>query len=231
MVAPGSGWRCSSKVHSFQRWFVWIEACLQSKRPWKSTARVDPKRFWWFFSPLLRLCCQPQKIVWHYFWRLWYIIHIYVAASCNTSPFFSDFLRLGHCKLSQHVHTYLSIRSLKQHFRQQCSTGAPGLAKCIITFCHQREGCSEVHRMKRIWKKGLKGLIPLPFAARMFFQNHMGVSKNRGTPKSSVLIGFSIINHPFWGTIIFGNTHIAGSDTKTPGWFDAGHWIPSTPWN
>ena len=36
----------------------------------------------------------------------------------------------------------------------------------------------------------------------------MGVSKNRGTPKSSILIGFSIINHPFWGTSIFGNTHI-----------------------
>ena len=28
------------------------------------------------------------------------------------------------------------------------------------------------------------------------------------TPKSSILIGFSIINHPFWGTSIFGNTHI-----------------------
>ena len=26
----------------------------------------------------------------------------------------------------------------------------------------------------------------------------MGVSKNNGTPKSSILIGFSIINHPFW---------------------------------
>ena len=36
----------------------------------------------------------------------------------------------------------------------------------------------------------------------------MGVSKNNGTPKSSILIGFSIINHPFWGTIIFGNTHV-----------------------
>ena len=36
----------------------------------------------------------------------------------------------------------------------------------------------------------------------------MGVSKNRGTPKSSILIGFSIINHPFWGTTIFGNTHM-----------------------
>ena len=30
------------------------------------------------------------------------------------------------------------------------------------------------------------------------------VSENRGTPKSSILIGFSIINHPFWGTPIFG---------------------------
>ena len=27
-------------------------------------------------------------------------------------------------------------------------------------------------------------------------------------PKSSILIGFPIINHPFWGTPIFGNTHI-----------------------
>ena len=36
----------------------------------------------------------------------------------------------------------------------------------------------------------------------------MDVSENSGTPKSSILIGFSIINHPFWGTPIFGNTHI-----------------------
>ena len=37
---------------------------------------------------------------------------------------------------------------------------------------------------------------------------YMGVSENRGTPKSSILIGISIINHPFWGTTIFGNTHM-----------------------
>ena len=37
---------------------------------------------------------------------------------------------------------------------------------------------------------------------------HMDVSENSGTPKSSILIGFSIINHPFLGTTIFGNTHI-----------------------
>ena len=38
--------------------------------------------------------------------------------------------------------------------------------------------------------------------------SHMGVSKNNGTPKSSILIGFFIINHPFWGTPTFGNIHI-----------------------
>ena len=31
------------------------------------------------------------------------------------------------------------------------------------------------------------------------YNKDMGVSKNRGIPKSSILIGFSIINHPFWG--------------------------------
>ena len=34
---------------------------------------------------------------------------------------------------------------------------------------------------------------------------HMDVSENSGTSKSSNLIGFSIINHPFWGTPIFEN--------------------------
>ena len=42
----------------------------------------------------------------------------------------------------------------------------------------------------------------------------MGVSKNSGTPKSSILIGFSIINHPFWGTPIFGKTHIDSTEFK-----------------
>ena len=44
--------------------------------------------------------------------------------------------------------------------------------------------------------------------ANILIWRDMGVSKNRGTPKSSILIGFSITNHPFWGTRIFGNIHI-----------------------
>ena len=46
----------------------------------------------------------------------------------------------------------------------------------------------------------------------------MGVSKNSGTPKSSILIGFSIINHPFWGTPIFGNTQIDLSSLQIEVW-------------
>ena len=50
-----------------------------------------------------------------------------------------------------------------------------------------------------VWERRITGI-----------DKHMGVSKNRGRggPKLWILIGFSIINHPFWGTPIFGNTHI-----------------------
>ena len=44
----------------------------------------------------------------------------------------------------------------------------------------------------------------------------MDVSENRGTPKSSILIGFSIINPSFWGTPIFGNTHMRKSCHQSP---------------
>ena len=46
----------------------------------------------------------------------------------------------------------------------------------------------------------------------------MGVSKNRGTPKSSSLTGFSITNHPLLGTPIFGNIHIGIGDTNFCPW-------------
>ncbi len=42
------------------------------------------------------------------------------------------------------------------------------------------------------------------------FYNDLDVYENSGTPKSSLFIGFSIINHPFWGTPIFGNTQFGG---------------------
>ena len=42
-------------------------------------------------------------------------------------------------------------------------------------------------------------------------KRHMATKQGKKSiviPKSSILIGFSIINHPFWGTFIFGNTQM-----------------------
>ena len=47
-------------------------------------------------------------------------------------------------------------------------------------------------------------------------QEDLDVSENSGTPKSSILIGFSIINHPFWGTPILGNTQISEAELYPP---------------
>ena len=39
-------------------------------------------------------------------------------------------------------------------------------------------------------------------AGTLFYERfYLDVSKNSGTSKSSILIGFSIINHPFWDTL------------------------------
>ena len=61
------------------------------------------------------------------------------------------------------------------------------------------------------WKTSLSYWVSATFQGLLllnFGRVYMDVSENRGTPKSSILIGFAIINHPFWGTLIFGNTHI-----------------------
>ena len=56
---------------------------------------------------------------------------------------------------------------------------------------------------------------------------YMGVSKNTGTPKSSILIGISIINHPFWGIPIFGNTYMFEFESSLE---NAASWFWDTPW-
>ena len=36
----------------------------------------------------------------------------------------------------------------------------------------------------------------------------VSINGGGGTPKSSMLIGSSVVNHPFWGTPIYGNPHM-----------------------
>ena len=49
-----------------------------------------------------------------------------------------------------------------------------------------------------------------PTSSPFFHFSNMGVSVNGGFSRQIIhlIIGFSIINHPFWGTTIFGNTHM-----------------------
>ena len=46
--------------------------------------------------------------------------------------------------------------------------------------------------------RDLEKPIPKWSTYEILYHTYMGVSKNKGTPKSPILIGFSIINHPFW---------------------------------
>ncbi len=75
---------------------------------------------------------------------------------------------------------------------------------------------------KYTWKKKLRNWK---------FKVNMGVSKNNGIPKSSILIGFSIINHPFLGISLF-------LETSTSKWwmvsyrskFNTTKWSKSCDW-
>ena len=71
--------------------------------------------------------------------------------------------------------------------------------------------------VEKSWKKTkqdrMLAVLPLPRNS-----GQVGVSKNNGIPKSSILIGFSTINHPFWATPIFGNTQVMVRDHPTYRW-------------
>ena len=63
---------------------------------------------------------------------------------------------------------------------------------------------------------GLLGLDDLDVVLEMGRNlDDMDVSENSGVSPQIIhgLIGFFIINHPFWGAPIFGNTHICVSES------------------
>ena len=53
----------------------------------------------------------------------------------------------------------------------------------------------------------------------------------RGYPESSILMGFPIVNHPFWGSPIYGNTHIPPiiSSSKPHGLAAVAAGVPRSP--
>ena len=80
----------------------------------------------------------------------------------------------------------------------------------ILPWCKFKSNTPDINDLKQKLrtKFGEKQWTKKGTPCVTLFRKYLGVSKNRGTPKSSILIRFSIINHPFWGTPIFGNTHL-----------------------
>ena len=81
---------------------------------------------------------------------------------------------------------------------------------CQLGYCHNGPPKASLEpRNHEQPSQRVEPCKPLEMLINSSHCHYLGVSKNRGTPKSSILIGFSIINHPFWGpTPIFGSTPI-----------------------
>ena len=103
--------------------------------------------------------------------------------------------KLGRFNMTQHITTSRgSMREVNSHLRPIL-----GLTQDWRPPTHGR--------VKAVAVAVAGGLLETDTPLSMY----MGVSENRGIPKSSILIGFSIMNHPLWGIPIFGNTHILRS--------------------
>ena len=88
----------------------------------------------------------------------------------------------------------------KKYFDPETST-KPRKAQILKSFHHNLARVWLTHSQtpaKHMRTKIFKHLSSAWMMIEMCF--YMDVSENSGTPKSSISIGFSIINHPFWGT-------------------------------
>ena len=75
--------------------------------------------------------------------------------------------------------------------------------------CSKRNGSAKKQQPNNRTMFSIRSFMWGPKPTISFEPRYMGGSENSGTPKSSIFIGFSIINHPFWGTTILGNPHVS----------------------
>ena len=139
------------------------------------------------------------------------------------------FICIWNCQIALHVCLFLHTETLHQHVSPflRCEVKIPvrrswetlllGATDCE-TGCWLKLGVPK----KKPWKK-LQILVGSRSTLRSFSLRY---------GKSSILLGFSIINHPFWGIPIFGNTQITHQrcvlcccDTSTDPFF----WRASQP--
>ena len=168
--------------------------CWRPSKTWL----YDPETFWkqdlciifachcWGFPQLI--CRLPN-------FPLGWVGEVFLLKECNS--FFSG-------PSNKAVNPLISVISSTRQGQQNRASRREG--GCEPTFLGEIVWLSIGLILGETSLKRLSGVYLNSWTAWWFI--HTGVSKNRGTPKSSILIGFSIINHPFWGIPIFGNTHI-----------------------
>ena len=131
-----------------------------------------------------------------------YILHVHqyaaYAPQTNTEHQTNTTLFSMHVKMNQHILRYTSSEFIDSFtWLQRFGTSNSQSSCCCSSDNSSKHSCNST------W-------IPRCNTLENFhsWKQNMGVCKNNGTPKSSILIWFSIINHPFWDTPIFGNTHM-----------------------
>ena len=117
------------------------------------------------------------------------------------------------CCVHRYPSTMTGVVFFSHHATRQisaaCISSLPNGDGHFVVIAYQRGGL----------EGNLRGLLDNPRQSQLNVEGlrhkstakwneQMDVSENSGTPKLSILIGFSIINHPFWGTPIFGNTQM-----------------------
>ena len=123
----------------------------------------------------------------------WFFYGFYHWKSELNHHFFGNILMFSKHQTSRSISHLYMIRILQQNLDSCPLRGCCRILVVIKASDFRRHPSST-----KIWITQI----------RVWHKIQMGVSKNNGTPKSSILIGFSIVNLPFWGTTIFGNTQI-----------------------
>ena len=145
----------------------------------------------------------PRRWSWNALWKRWgrgWFVVVDFPKKTKTSDvewvFFSD----RYFMLLYSYHSLFKPKNLRLHLVGVLNSRSLEFGwDNMVSFASKQ-------RKKDPFDRGAPGYHRVTFGEL----NYMGVSKNRDTAKSSILIGFSIINHPFGGTTIFGNTHIFG---------------------
>ena len=69
-----------------------------------------------------------------------------------------------------------------------------------------KKNLTKVHKSKKALKHRTVGSANVPVCVCIYIYMYVSENSGTGTPKTSILMGFSTINHPL--PLIFGNTHI-----------------------